>query len=84
MSKDNLQRVYEEAQSVNAGDVMTRHVVTVGEDEPVETAVRKMCEENFHRLPVMRDGIPVGMVARHDLLRVMLRAGTSGPEQAQG
>ena len=73
LSRDNLERVYDEARATKAADVMTRSVATAMEDEPVEAAARKMCEAKVHRLPVLRDGVPVGMVARHDLLRVMLR-----------
>ena len=72
LSRDNLERVYDEARATKAAEVMTRGVATATEDEPAEAAARKMCEARVHRLPVLRDGVPVGMVARHDLLRVML------------
>ena len=72
LSRDNLECVYDQAREIKAAEVMTRSVATATEDEPVEAAARKMCEAKVHRLPVLRDGVPVGMVARHDLLRVML------------
>ena len=33
----------------------------------------RMCDEHIHRLPAARGGVHVGMIARHDLLKVMLR-----------
>jgi len=68
-----IERVYEDARTVKTADVMTRHVVTVREDDPVEEAIRRMCEDKVHRLPVMRADRPVGMVSRQDLLRLMLK-----------
>ena len=73
LSKDNLERVYDKARDLTASEVMTHDVVTVDEDDAVEAAVKKMCDEHVHRLPVVRGGIPIGMVARHDLLGVMVR-----------
>jgi CBS domain-containing protein len=69
-----IERVYEEASRVTARKVMTRNVVTVREDDAIEEAIRRMCESNVHRLPVVRGGIPVGMISRQDLLRLMLPA----------
>jgi CBS domain-containing protein len=75
LSKDNLERIYAAASAMTAADVMVTDVVTVAEEDPVEEAVRKMCESQVHRLPVVRSGVPVGMVTRHDLLTAMTRAG---------
>jgi CBS domain-containing protein len=32
-----------------------------------------MMEEHVYRVPVVRDGKPVGIIARHDLLCIMLK-----------
>jgi CBS domain-containing protein len=82
LSRNNLEAIYDEARDITAGQVMTRNVVSVGEDDPVESAARKMCEDRVHRLPVLRGGVPVGIVARHDLLRVMLHNSPSAHPQA--
>jgi len=76
-----IERIYQEARGITVGEVMTRHVVTVREDDPVAEAMRRMCESQVHRLPVVRDGVPVGMVSRQDLLRLMLSVGLV-PESA--
>lgn len=76
-----IERIYQEARGITAEEVMTKNVVTVREDEPVAEAIRRMCESKVHRLPVVRDGVVVGIVSRQDLLRLMLSVGLP-PESA--
>lgn len=78
-----VERVYQEAREMTAAEVMTRNVVTVDEDATVEDAIHRMCDAKVHRLPVVRDGVPVGMVARRDLLRLML-PGAARPCRTRG
>jgi CBS domain-containing protein len=55
---------------MNAGDVMTRQVVTVAPDTAIEEAVRLMLENRVSGLPVIdAAGAPVGVVTEGDLLR---------------
>jgi CBS domain-containing protein len=51
---------------------MNHYVVTVTEADSVEKVVELMLHHDVNRIPVVRDGTPVGIVARHDLLRLML------------
>ncbi len=51
---------------------MDAAVVTVTEGEPVADVVERMLRHDITRVPVVRDGVPVGVVARHDLLRMMV------------
>jgi CBS domain-containing protein len=48
-------------------------VITAAEVDTLETILEKMLQGGLHRLPVVRDRKPVGMVTRHDLLRLMIR-----------
>jgi len=52
-------------------EVMTRNPLTVTEDTPIEEACRLIGEHGFKRLPVVRDGRLVGIVARADLVRAL-------------
>ncbi len=55
-----------------ADDVMSRQVVTVGPDEPLDRAAHLMVERKIKRLPVVDgDGRLVGMLSRVDVLRTM-------------
>jgi CBS domain-containing protein len=52
-------------------EVMTRNPLTVTEDTPIEEACRLIGKHGFKRLPVVRDGRLVGIVARADLVRAL-------------
>ncbi len=63
----------EELQNVVVSDLMTTELVTVRDDEPFETARRRMMDENVSRLPVVDgDGRCVGMISSLDTLRAMV------------
>jgi hypothetical protein len=48
---------------------MTRQVVTVTEETPIEQVVHLMEQHNIKRVPVMRDNAIVGIISRANLLR---------------
>lgn len=56
-----------------AADVMTRQVVTADPDDDVRAAARRMLEAGVKRLVVVREGRPVGIVSRRDLMRIFTR-----------
>jgi acetoin utilization protein AcuB len=53
-------------------DLMTREVVTVCEDCPLEEAARIMADNDIGGLPVMRDDTLVGMITESDLFKTFL------------
>jgi len=73
MSKEGIDKAYEAARNVQVKDIMSTPVVTIGEDDTVAEAVRRMLERKVHRLPVVRDGLPVAMISRHDLLKMVVQ-----------
>ncbi len=52
--------------------LMTRDVITIAEDCPLEEAARIMTDNQIGGLPVMRDGRLVGMITESDLFKVFL------------
>jgi acetoin utilization protein AcuB len=52
--------------------VMTRKVITITEDTPLEEAARIMADHKIGGLPVIRDGEVVGIVTETDLFKVFL------------
>ena len=64
-------------------EIMTRtsELVTVGPDDPLEMALQRMATGNYHQLPVMENGRPIGLVTRGDVLRVFELANMVGPGQ---
>ena len=54
-------------------DVMTTNLLTVGPDEPIDTAAAKMAMRKINCLPVIVDGKLVGIVTTYDLLDALAR-----------
>lgn len=48
-------------------------MVSVTEDDSVDKVVRLMLDRHLNRIPVVRDGVPVGIIARYDLLQLMVQ-----------
>ena len=58
---------------IKVGDVMTKEVITVSVDDPVEMAARKMSDNDISILPVVdNNGKLVRVVSRSDLFRLLL------------
>ncbi len=57
---------------IKVSDVMTREVITVSEDTPVEEAARIMADNSIGGLPVMRDDQLVGIITETDIFKVFL------------
>lgn len=52
-------------------DVMRNDVVTIQEDATVADVAETMLRQHVNRLPVMRGKDLVGIISRHDLLKLM-------------
>jgi CBS domain-containing protein len=65
---------HEQATNRKVAEVMTENPITVGDETPLEEVVSLMDRHDFSRLPVLRDGKLVGIVARADLLRALVRS----------
>ena len=55
-------------------DVMTKRVITVGEDCPLEEAARIMVGHKIGSLPVLRDKKLVGIITETDIFKIMAEA----------
>jgi acetoin utilization protein AcuB len=53
-------------------DVMSKNVLTVSEDTPIEAAARLMADNKIGGMPVMRGEHIVGMITETDLFKVLL------------
>ena len=62
-----------------ADEVMTRALEVVDEDTPLDVAAKLMDERHIRRLPVVKEGRVVGIVARADLIRSLAK-GNERPE----
>jgi acetoin utilization protein AcuB len=57
---------------VKISEVMTKDVITVTENVALEEAARLMADNKIGSLPVMRDGMLVGIITESDLFKVFL------------
>ena len=49
-------------------DIMSREVISIGEDMSIEEAARLLVDRRIRRLPVMAQGRMVGLLSRSDVL----------------
>jgi CBS domain-containing protein len=78
MDESSINRIYNAARSMKAKEIMRRNVVTVVEDDSVALVLDRMLRHNITRIPVIRERNPVGIVARHDILRLMAKGEALG------
>jgi len=57
---------------IKVEEVMTRDVITITEDTPIEEAARIMADNKIGGLPVVRDSRVVGMITETDLFKIFL------------
>ncbi len=57
---------------VTVSEVMSRNVMTVTEDTPIEQAARIMADNKIGGLPVMHEGHVTGIITETDLFKVFL------------
>lgn len=68
------------ARLLKARDVMTKPVVTVVDQTPVDVLATLMRRRRVKRVPVLQDGKLVGIVSRTDLLEALMRRGDTADE----
>ena len=65
--KEQLQK----AAAATVADLMTDKVKTVAPDDPARKAGTLMRDNRFDRVPVVEDGKVVGIVSRHDIMKIL-------------
>ncbi|MET0340912.1 MAG: CBS domain-containing protein [Polyangiales bacterium] len=64
-------------QGQTVGEIMTRDVVTLFEEDNLARVRSELAHYRFHHLPVVDDGKLVGMLSQRDLLRAVSETGSS-------
>ncbi len=78
MPREAIERVRREAKATAAKEIMITHVITAAEDTPAEEVARQMLRHDIDHIPVVKDGVPVGLVSRHDFLRMIVGGAGTG------
>lgn len=66
-----VKHIYEAARQITAREIMRQPVIIVTEEQSMDDAITLVLRHNINRISVVRDGVPVSIVARHYLLRTM-------------
>ena len=61
-------------------EVMTTRVRTLGVDAKLSEARRTLTKERIHHLPIVENGILVGLISSRDLVQILREAKASGSE----
>ena len=70
-SSSRLAADYTRTHGRKAGEVMTRDVVAVSEFTPIDEIAQLLETRQIKRVPVVRDGMVVGIVSRRNLIQVL-------------
>jgi predicted transcriptional regulator len=68
-------KVVADAKARQVSEIMTRDVVTAGEETSLKELANLMLSRNIKRVPILRDGSIVGIVSRIDLLQAVVSVG---------
>jgi len=59
--------------------IMSRTVISVGPDRPVADAARLMLDHKIGGLPVVEDGLVIGILTETDIVRAFARSAAASP-----
>jgi CBS domain-containing protein len=68
-----------DVKDITAGDIMTKDPISVSEESGFKEIVNILVKKHLIRLPVVRNGKLVGVVARRDIIFAFLQASKKSP-----
>lgn len=77
---EGIEHIFEMVRTVRARELMSFSFVTVSEQETVSAVIGRMREHGITHIPVVREGIPVGIISRHDLLKLLVPREEDDPD----
>jgi CBS domain-containing protein len=72
ITEENIDDMYAAAKTIFAKDIMNTNPVTIDMDDSVFDLLGKMNDQSVDRIPVLNKNRLVGIVARHDLLKLII------------
>jgi CBS domain-containing protein len=72
-AKSTMAHEFIRSHGTRVGDVMTAPVWTVGEEATLAEICELFEKKNIRRVPVVRDGVLLGIVSRADMVRALLK-----------
>ena len=71
MPPNEHELVRADARATSVEQIMVTDVIAATEETPLEEIARLMLRYDIDHIPIVQDGVPVGIVARHDFLRLI-------------
>jgi CBS-domain-containing membrane protein len=81
---DEMARRFAKSHGLKVHEVMSRHVVTVRDDVGLSDIADVLDRNKLKRVPVVRNGLVVGIVSRSDLVRVLSESRLGEPAESSG
>lgn len=75
---------FSKAYGLSARDVMTREVISVPPETELGEIARILEQRRIKRVPVVKDGVPIGIVSRANLLRGLVASARETPPSPHG
>ena len=72
MPEEGVEQAYKNARELMPKDIMSEGVVSLAEEDGVDEVIKEMLKHDYHHIAVVRGGVPVGIVTRHDILKMTL------------
>ncbi len=70
-SQKKFKEQLKKAAAATVGDLMTPAPMTVAPDDPARAAATLMSRHGFDRVPVEDGGTVVGIISRHDIMKIL-------------
>jgi len=61
---------------LTVGEIMSKTVIEIGPDRPATDAARLMLDHKIGGLPVVQDGVVIGIVTETDIVRAFVQGST--------
>lgn len=72
LGSDRLENEIKKMVAATVDEICTKDVVSIGEETSLDEIATIMAEQHIHLLPVLRDGVVVGIVGKADMVRAMM------------
>lgn len=71
IGREGAERLLQAARQRKVAEIMSPPVNPVAPEDPIEQVLDLIVDHDAKRLAVVQDGIPQGVITRHDLLRLL-------------
>ncbi|MDQ6979022.1 MAG: CBS domain-containing protein [Mariprofundaceae bacterium] len=71
LGEERFEQELKRLQALQAADLMVEDVSTVAPDDGLDIIASLMSEAHVHHLPVVDDGIIMGVISRHDVVKAL-------------